>query len=253
MRIISANLNGIRSAASKGFFDWLRHAARRRRLRAGTQGAGRRPASRECIQRDGLTGYFHYAEKKGYSGVGIYTRTGADSRSSKASACPNSTPKAATSKPITAIWPSFRSTCLPVPARDERQQAKFRFMDVFFPHLEALIKPRPRNRHLRRLEHRAQGNRPQELEIQPEELRLPARGARLDDARVRRTRLGRRLPQPVPRATGEAYTWWSNRGQAWAKNVGWRIDYQIATPGIAATAHVRQRLQGRSASPTMRR
>ena len=35
----------------------------------------------------------------------------------------------------------------------------------------------------------------------------------------------------------EQYTWWSNRGQAWAKNVGWRIDYQIATPGIAAKAH----------------
>jgi exodeoxyribonuclease-3 len=39
-----------------------------------------------------------------------------------------------------------------------------------------------------------------------------------------------------PDTTGESYTWWSNRGQAWAKNVGWRIDYQIATPGIAATA-----------------
>ena len=39
-----------------------------------------------------------------------------------------------------------------------------------------------------------------------------------------------------PDTTDECYTWWSNRGQAWAKNVGWRIDYQIATPGIAATA-----------------
>jgi exodeoxyribonuclease-3 len=38
-----------------------------------------------------------------------------------------------------------------------------------------------------------------------------------------------------PDASGEAYTWWSNRGQARAKNIGWRIDYQVATPGIAAT------------------
>jgi exodeoxyribonuclease-3 len=40
-----------------------------------------------------------------------------------------------------------------------------------------------------------------------------------------------------PDTTGEAYTWWSNRGQAWANNVGWRIDYHVATPGIAAKAH----------------
>ena len=39
-----------------------------------------------------------------------------------------------------------------------------------------------------------------------------------------------------PDTTGEAYTWWSNRGQAWAKNVGWRIDYQISTRNIAAKA-----------------
>ena len=38
----------------------------------------------------------------------------------------------------------------------------------------------------------------------------------------------------------EQYTWWSNRGQAWAKNVGWRIDYHLATPAIAAKARTEQ-------------
>ena len=51
-----------------------------------------------------------------------------------------------------------------------------------------------------------------------------------------------RCVNPLP----EQYTWWSNRGQAWAKNVGWRIDYQIITPGL------KDRVQGAEIYKTQR-
>ena len=41
-------------------------------------------------------------------------------------------------------------------------------------------------------------------------------------------------------ARPDQYTWWSNRGQARANNVGWRLDYHLATPGIAAKARREQ-------------
>ena len=47
-----------------------------------------------------------------------------------------------------------------------------------------------------------------------------------------------------PEATDDCYTWWSNRGQAWAKNVGWRLDYQLATPALAARCQNGAGLEG---------
>ena len=117
---------------------------------------------------------------------------------------------------------------------DERLQAKYRFMDYFLPHM-AELQACGREVIVWRLEYRPPRDRPQELEIQPEELGLPARRARLAHG-CSTSRAGWTYRRLHPEATEACYTWWSNRGQAWTKNVGWRLDYQIATAGIAAKA-----------------
>ncbi len=119
---------------------------------------------------------------------------------------------------------------------EERQQAKFRFMDAFFPHLETLIQS---GREIVicgdwNIAHK-------EIDLRNWKSNQKNSGF-LPEERAWMTRLFDELGwvdvyrSLHPEHTGEAYTWWSNRGQAWVKNVGWRIDYQIATPGIAKTA-----------------
>ena len=117
-----------------------------------------------------------------------------------------------------------------------RQRAKFRFMELFLPHLKKLA---AEGREVLlcgdwNIAHR-------EIDLKNWRSNQKNSGF-LPEERAWLTRvfdeLGwvdvyRRLH---PDATGAAYTWWSNRGQAWAKNVGWRIDYHIATPRFAATA-----------------
>lgn len=234
IKIISANLNGIRSAAKKGFFEWM--AAQRadfvcvQELKA--QAADMTP---EFLNPPGYLGYFHYAEKKGYSGTGLYCRVKPDAV------------KTGFGNPefdaegryiqcdfgklsvISVYCPSGSSS-------EERQQAKFRFMEVFMPHLAAL---RASGREVvicgdwniahKEIDLKNWKSNQKNSGFLPEER---AWLSRIFDE-VGWVDAYRRLH---PETTGEAYTWWSNRGQAWAKNVGWRIDYHVTTPGIGAHA-----------------
>ncbi len=238
LRVISANLNGIRSAASKGFFDWLAqqgaHVVCTQELKA--QADDMRP---EFIAPPGtaLKGNFHYALKKGYSGVGLYT--GLEPKEVQIGFGPQEFDDegryvearyelGGMSLAVVSVYlPSGSSS-------EERQQAKFRFLDLFLPHLEQL------KRSGREIIVCGDWNiAHKEIDLKNWRSNQKNSGF-LPEERTWLTRVFDELgyvdvfrtldPRP------ERYTWWSNRGQAWAKNVGWRIDYQIATPGIAACA-----------------
>ncbi|KDB09876.1 exodeoxyribonuclease III Xth [Burkholderia sp. lig30] len=231
LRVITANLNGIRSAAKKGFFDWL----------------GEQNADCVCVQEikvsaddlpadfvapHGFRSYFHHAEKKGYSGAGVYSRHepddviigfGSDEFDSEG-------------RYVEARYGKLSVVSVYVPSGssgDERQQAKYRFMDAFMPHLAELKATREVilcgdvNIVHKEIDIKNWKGNQKNSGCLPEERAWLTK--LFDD--VGYVDVFRTLdPRP------EQYTWWSNRGQAYAKNVGWRIDYQIATPGVAGTA-----------------
>lgn len=232
MRIISLNLNGIRSAAAKGFFPWMQQQQADiiclQELKA--QAADMAP---EMLAPDGYHGYFHYAEKKGYSGVGIYTRQKPD-KIIEGLGLPEFD---AEGRYLEAQFGNLSVVSLYLPSGssgEERQAVKFRFMAAFMPHLAALRKS---GREVIlcgdwNIAHKEidlknwRGNRKNSGFLPEERAWL----TELFDL-VGFVDVFRKLHPEL-----EAYTWWSNRGQAWVKNVGWRIDYQIATPAVAGTA-----------------
>jgi exodeoxyribonuclease III len=236
-KLTSLNLNGIRSASTKGLESWL---------------ATHRPDC-ICVQEvkaqaadvagrfetlAGLRGHFHFAEKKGYSGTGIYTRhepsavvTGFGNPEFDAEGRYTElrfdTPGRRFSI-ISAYFPSGSSG-------PERQEAKFRFLDAFYPHLMAMKAQRDfvlcgdiniahQEKDLKnwRSNQKNSGFLPEERAWMT---RLLGEGGLVDVYR-----------QLQPDTTDACYTWWSNRGQAYANNVGWRLDYHLATPAVAATA-----------------
>ena len=233
MRIISANVNGIRSAANKGFFAWLANQDPDivcvQELKAH---AADIPA--ELHQANGLRGFFHSAEKRGYSGVGVYARREPD-------AVQHGWGHAdidAEGRYLRTDFGRLSVISMYLPSgssSDERQQAKYAFMDRLIPELQALRASRRQvvicgDWNIAHTQHDLKNWRSNQKNsgFLPEER---AWMSKVFDE-VGFVDVFRRLNQDT-----EQYTWWSNRGQAWAKNVGWRLDYQIATPGIAAKAH----------------
>jgi exodeoxyribonuclease-3 len=232
MRIITANLNGIRSASNKGFFTWLQHQQAEivclQELKA--QEADLTP---DMLAPPGFHGYFHYAEKKGYSGVGIYTKRKPD-MVIVGLGIPEFD---AEGRYLEAQYGNLSVVSLYLPSGtsgDDRQTVKFRFMEAFMPHLRDL-KKRGRDvilcgdwniAHTERDLKNWRGNKKNSGFLPEERAWL----TELFDE-VGFVDVFRKLHPEL-----EAYTWWSNRGRAWEKDVGWRIDYQIATPAIAVKA-----------------
>ena len=244
-KLTSLNLNGIRSATSKGLEDWLVQSKPDcicvQELKA--QAADMSGRFEELA---GLKGHFHFAEKKGYSGVGVYSKHepsdviigygshefDLEGRYVELRFDQPSRKHLPRLSIVSAYFPSGSSG-------PERQEAKFRFLAEFYPHLLALKQDR---------EYVLCGDiniAHQEIDLKnfkgnkknsgflPEErawmTRLLSEAGKVDVYR-----------QLQPNTTGEAYTWWSNRGQAYAKNVGWRLDYHVATPAMAALARTEQ-------------
>jgi exodeoxyribonuclease-3 len=234
MKIITLNLNGIRSASRRDFFKWM---TRQRADVACVQELKAQAAdlSDELRGPGSFRGSFHHAEKKGYSGVGLYSRRAPDRVIEGVGIREIDSEGRYLRADFGAL--SIVSVYLPSgSAGAHRQRAKFRFMDHFCPHLNKLA---AEGREILlcgdwNIAHR-------EIDLKNWRSNRKNSGF-LPEERAWLTRvfdeLGwmdvyRRL---YPDTTGAAYTWWSNRGQAWAKNVGWRIDYHIATPRLAATA-----------------
>lgn len=228
-KIITCNTNGIRSAAAKGFFRWLEA----------------QDADVVCIQEtkaqpDQLTDpmftpagyhcYYNSAVKKGYSGTALFSRV----KPQRVTTRLGWNPLDAEGRYIQADYKGLSVISLYMPSGTSSEEAlrkKLAFMDTFLGHMKALRRGR------REVILCADWN----ICHQPIDLKnwranqknsgfLPEERAWLDHLY---DEVGFVDSFRVVNQAPEQYTWWSNRGQAWAKNVGWRLDYQVITPRLA--------------------
>ncbi len=228
MKIITLNCNGIRSAAKKGFFEWM--LKQRADVICLQETKAQEPQlDDELFHPAGYHRFLHDAEKPGYSGVGLYCRHkprrvihGLDDELIDREG-----------RYLEACFGNLSVVSLYMPSGSSgevRQEFKIRMMGIMLPHLLKLKKRKRQyiicgdwniahtNEDIRnwRGNKKNSGFLPEEREWLTE---LFDKHRYVDAFRT--------LEQKE-----HEYTWWSNRGQAYANNTGWRIDYQITTPGL---------------------
>ncbi len=229
MRIMTFNCNGIRAAARKGFFDWL---------------ATRQDIDIVCLQEtkaqiDQLSDpvfhpeeyecHYFDAEKKGYSGTAIFCRQKPD-KISRGLQFPVADTEG---RYIQADYPGLSIASLYLPSGssgEDKQARKMEFLAFYIEHMRSLRRKR------REFIICADWNichKPIDLKNwkanQKNSGFLPEERAWLDELY---DNVGYADAFRLVNEEEDQYSWWSNRGQARAKNVGWRLDYHVITPGL---------------------
>ncbi|MDW8258342.1 MAG: exodeoxyribonuclease III [Gammaproteobacteria bacterium] len=232
MRIVTLNVNGIRSAASKGLFDWLAEQRADFVCLQETKAHEGQLGDRRCAL-DGYHRYFCDARRKGYAGVALFAKREPD-RVIRGFGVEEFDSEG---RYLEARFGDLSIVSLYLPsgsAGPERQASKFRFLDCFVPHLRKLA--RSGRRYVLCGDFNI-AHKPIDLKNWKSNQKnsgfLPEERAWMD--RV----LGEEGWIDAFRevcSDAEQYTWWSNRGQAWAKNVGWRIDYQLVSANLRGRA-----------------
>jgi exodeoxyribonuclease-3 len=227
-RIVTFNANGIRAAQRKGFFAWL-HRESPDIVCVQETKAQEHQLAADDFYPDGYHCIYNDAERKGYSGTAVYSRIKPRAVTTRL----GWEPVDSEGRYLQCDYAGLSVISLYVPSGSSSEAAlekKFVFMERFFEHLKSLKRKR------RQFIVCADWNTCH----QPIDLRnwranqknsgfLPEERAWLD--RIY-DELGYVDAFRVVDQAPDRYTWWSNRGQAWAKNVGWRLDYQMITPKL---------------------
>lgn len=229
MKIVSVNVNGIRAAGRKGFYGWI---AKEQPDVVCMQELKAQPdqITDALYHPEGYHTYFHSAEKKGYSGVGIYSL-----------AEPENVQEGlgwkdfdSEGRYLQVDYPDLSIVSLYMPSgssKEERQDFKYVVMDRFESVLKEMQKQDREwiicgdwNIAHKKIDIKNWRGNQKNSGFLPEERAwmdwLFDEAGFVDAFRAVDDR-------------EEQYTWWSNRGQAWANNTGWRIDYHVVTPGLA--------------------